>query len=114
MNYKYKDCVNYIAIATAEAAGDTNEIYVREYENDVEISYSIDEDSKSVHLIYIESKNQKKGHATETIKSFVNEFINYTVEIEAVFNLVKWYEGLGFEFMYDIDDSMCCKMQLKR
>lgn len=114
MIYEIIDSINYLALVTASETNDENEILSRRYENNVEINYTINEKDKIVHILYIESQNMNKGYGTAALKEFLNDFILYDVEIEAVFFLKKWYEKLGFTYKHAIDEMLCYKMKLER
>lgn len=114
LTYRNMNEINYIALVTAEELNDSNEIFTRLYSNDVEVNYTINEDNKSIHILYIEAKEKGKGCGTETLKNFIDEFFDYDIEIEAVYQLCEWYKKFGFKFLYGIDDMMCCKMNLKK
>lgn len=114
MIYEYIDNVNFISLATAESTDDQNDILCRLYNNNVQIDYTVDEKEKKVHILFVEAMEQRQGNGTVALKSFLKDFINYNIEIEALYYLEKWYKKFGFDFQYYIDDMLCCKMILKR
>lgn len=106
--------INFVALATAEATNDNNEIVTRLYSNNVEISFTIDQKLNIVHVLYIEATPTKKGKGTIVLKDFIREFSKYDIIVDALFYLKEWYESLNFKFQYAIDEMMCYKMKLRR
>ena len=114
LTYECMKMINYIAICTAEATGDENEIYGREYNNDVELYFTIDYENNICHILYIESKYENNGNATAVINDFIKEFSDYTIVVDAIYYLENWYKSFGFIYDYDIDEMMCYHMSLRR
>ena len=102
--------VNFIAFTVAESTNDDCEILSRMYENDVEVHYTINQDTNVVHLLYIESKDTQQGNATIVMKEFMEEFSNYNIIIDALFYLRDWYEKLGFKYEFAIEDMFSFRM----
>lgn len=114
LTYENISNVNFIALATAEATNDNNEIVSRIYSNNVEIYYTIDKKLNTVHLLYIEANPTNQGKGTIVLKNFEKEFSNYDIIVDALFYLKKWYESLDFQYEYAIDEMYCYRMKLCR
>lgn len=110
LTYEHIQTINFIALATAETTDDDYEIQGRVYNNGVELYFTCDETEKKCHILYIESKYKNNGNASMVIKEITNEFLGYTIIVDAVYFLKHWYERLGFVYKYDIDEMMCYRM----
>lgn len=110
LTYKHTKIINFIAVCTAEATNDNTEIQGRIYNNGVEVYFTCDRIKKVCHILYIESKYKNNGNASMVIKEITNEFLGYTIIVDAVYFLKHWYERLGFVYKYDIDEMMCYRM----
>lgn len=106
--------LNYIAFYTAESTDDYNEIFSRWYENNVEVHFTIDKNTKLFHLLYIESHDKGCGNATNVLNEIITEFSQYNIVIEALFYLYDWYKSLGFQYEHNVDEMFSYRMILRR
>jgi hypothetical protein len=71
------------------------EIIHREYNNFVNIYYSLEDNI--IHLILIRSKYEMYHFATKALYDFIECYKDYVIKIEALLHLADWYKKFGFK-----------------